>query len=222
MDSKPTVFIIDPDPNIRESLSSMVRAVQLHAEAYESVAHFLEVFDPTRRSCVLLDFRPEDTDALSRLEQLRAGNVFLPVVIISAHGTVPFVVRAMRAGAINFLEKPCSDRQIEDALREAIGWYELHCRELSEQAQVRQAIAQLTPGERVVLEKLMRGKSNREIAAELGLSVRTIEVRRAKLMRKMAAQSLAELVRLALLAEANDGFPTTPTSGVTRLNCLNS
>ncbi|KKK87868.1 hypothetical protein LCGC14_2748910, partial [marine sediment metagenome] len=134
----------------------------------------------------------------------------LPIILVSAHGDVPTVVRAMKAGALNFLEKPCRDQELWEALQEALRRNEENRKRLMYNAVVRRRIARLTPGERDVLTSLVDGKSNKLIATELGLSVRTIEVRRAKLMKKMKAKSLAELVRLALPAEFSFGKPRTP------------
>jgi len=115
------------------------------------------------------------------------------------------VVRALKAGALNFLEKPCRDQQLWEAIQEALKWDALHRQHLTKRSKAIQRLRRLNPGEHAVLELLVEGKSNKAIAADLGLSVRTIEVRRAKLMKKMKAESLAELIRLILLADPNYG-----------------
>jgi RNA polymerase sigma factor (sigma-70 family) len=136
----------------------------------------------------------------------------LPVIIISAYGDVPMAVRAMQSGAVNFLEKPCREHELWEAIREALQRDSKNRRKISQEAAIRSRLARLTAGEREVLDRLVGGMSNRAIAEELGLSVRTIEVRRHKLMKKTKAGSLAELVSLAVLVHPECGAPQ-PASG---------
>ena len=204
-----TVFIIDDDPAVRQSLTVLMRAMRLKAEAYESAQAFLDAFDPSRPGCLLLDVRMPGIGGLALLEQFSREEITLPAIVMSAYGDVPMVVRAMKAGALNFLEKPCRDQQLWEAIQEALKWDSVHRQQAALRSSVLHRLERLTPGEHDVLRLLIDGNSNKAIAAELQLSVRTIEVRRAKLMKKMEAESLAELIRLTLAANPDYGKPRT-------------
>lgn len=210
VDIEPTVFIIDDDQAVRQSLSMLVRSMELRAEAYESAQQYLDALDPSRPGCLLLDVRMAGTSGLELLERLHRADVRLPAIVMSAYGDVPTVVRAMKAGALNFLEKPCRDQQLWEAIQEGLRWDATFRQHTALRTKARHRLDGLTPGEHEVLRQLIEGKSNKKIATELGLSVRTIEVRRAKIMRKMKAQSLAELIRLTLAANSNYGPPHLP------------
>jgi two-component system, LuxR family, response regulator FixJ len=206
VDTDQTVFVIDDDPAVRQALTVLVRSMRLSAEAYESAQHYLDNFDATRAGCLLLDVRMPGINGLDLLESLNDHEVRLPAIVMSAYGDVPMVVRAMKAGALNFLEKPCRDQQLWEAIQEALKWDATHRQSLALRSKVRHRLQRLTAGEHDVLKLVTDGWSNKSIAAELQVSVRTIEVRRAKVMRKMKAHSLAELIRLAVLANSNFGL----------------
>ncbi len=213
METDPTVFIVDDDPAVRQALMTLVRSMRLRAESYESAQQFLDAFDADRPGCMLLDVRMPGISGLGLLEQFNREEIPLPTIVMSAYGDVPMVVRAMKAGALNFLEKPCRDQQLWEAIQEAIKWDADHRERMALRAQVRHRLQQLTRGEHDVLALLIDGKPNRTIATELNLSVRTIEVRRAKIMDKMKADSLAELIRLTLSADPHCGKrPTEATN----------
>jgi len=207
VDREPTVFIVDDDPAVRQALSVLVASMRLRAETYASAQGFLDQYDASKPGCMLLDVRMPGISGLELLERLTQRADHVPVIIISAYGDVPMVVRAMKAGALSFLEKPCRDQQLWETIQEALKWDTENRKRLARKARIERQIARLTAGEREVLEMLVEGKSNKAIAAELGLSVRTIEVRRAKVMQKMGADSLAELVRLAVSAREICGKP---------------
>jgi FixJ family two-component response regulator len=209
VETESTVFIVDDDPAVRQALTVLVRSMRLRAESYESAQHFLDAFDVSKPGCLLLDVRMPGISGLGLLEQFNRDNVHVPAIVMSAYGDVPMVVRALKAGALNFLEKPCRDQQLWEAIQEALKWDALHRQQATQRGKAMQRIERLTPGEHAVLELLIEGKSNKTIAVDLELSVRTIEVRRAKLMKKMKAQSLAELIRLTLLADPNYGKSST-------------
>ncbi|MBU4400872.1 MAG: response regulator [Planctomycetes bacterium] len=211
MQTEPTIFIIDDDPAVRQALTVLVRSMRLQAEAYESAQEFLDAFDAARPGCLLLDVRMPGISGLGLLEQFNREDIPLPAIVMSAYGDVPMVVRAMKAGALNFLEKPCRDQQLWEAIQEALKWDNQHRQSLALRSKVRDRLQRLTSGEHDVLRLLIDGKSNKTIAAELNLSVRTIEVRRAKLMKKMKADSLAELIRLTLAADPLYGKPRPTT-----------
>ena len=218
MEAEPTVFIIDDDPAVRQALTVLVRSMHLRAEAYESAQQFLDTFDSTRPGCLLLDVRMPGISGLELLERLCREDLRLPAIVMSAYGDVPMVVRAMKAGALNFLEKPCRDQQLWEAIQEALKWDAAHRHHVVFRVKALRRLQRLTPGEHDVLRLLIDGSSNKTIATELNVSVRTIEVRRAKLMKKMKAESLAELIRLALAADPNCGKPQTPTSIPSRID----
>jgi two-component system, LuxR family, response regulator FixJ len=205
MESNPTVFIVDDDPAVRQALTALVRSMRLKAEAFDSAQGFLDAFDPDRPGCMLLDVRMPGISGLGLLEEFKREEILMPAIIMSAYGDVPMVVRAMKAGALNFLEKPCRDQQLWEAIQEAIKWDTLHRQKAAMRSNALHRLEHISSGERDVLELLIEGKSNKTIAVELNLSVRTIEVRRAKLMKKMEAESLAELIRLALAASPDQG-----------------
>jgi two-component system, LuxR family, response regulator FixJ len=200
VEANPTVFIVDDDPAVRQAMAVLVRSMHLQAEVYDSAQQFLDAIDVDRPGCLLLDVRMPGISGLELLERLCANRARIPAIVMSAYGDVPMVVRAMKAGALNFLEKPCRDQQLWEAIQEGLKWGTIHRREAALQSRASDGLQHLTPGEHDVLRLLIDGKSNKTIAAELDLSVRTIEVRRAKLMKKMNAESLAELIRLALAA----------------------
>jgi FixJ family two-component response regulator len=205
VENESTVFIIDDDPAVRQALTVLVRSMHLHVEAYESAQHFLDAFDAMRPGCLLLDVRMPGVSGLELLEQLGRDDVHMPAIVMSAYGDVPMVVRAMKAGALNFLEKPCRDQQLWEAIQEGLKWDAAHRQLIVLRSKMLRRLQRLTPGEHDVLRLLIEGKSNKIIATELNLSVRTIEVRRAKLMKKMKAESLAELIRLTLTADPRYG-----------------
>jgi two-component system response regulator FixJ len=207
VDDQPTVFIVDDDRASRRSLSAMVESLRLPVETFASVADFLDAFDFSRPGCVLLDVRMPGMVGPELLDRLAEAEIAPPVIFISAVGDVATVVRVMKAGALDFLEKPCPEQQLREALDEGLR-KDADNRQCGARAtRIRRRIAQLAPGERDVLKMLVQGESNRTTATLLGLSVRAVEVRRAKLMRKMKAKSLAELVRLTLTA--GNSLPAT-------------
>jgi FixJ family two-component response regulator len=204
---EPTVFIVDDDPAVCQALAMLVESMGLKSKTYGSAREFLDACDFTRPGCVLLDVRMPGISGLELLERLMQRKWHAPVIAISAHGDVPMVVQAMKAGALTFIEKPCRHQEISESVQEALALDSANRRHLAYCSTVEHRIAHLTSGEKEVLEMLVAGKSNKEIAADLGMSVRTIEVRRSKLMKKMRAGSLAELVRMAIAAHSVVGDP---------------
>jgi two-component system response regulator FixJ len=200
LDNDSTVFIVDNDSDVRKSLVALMRSMELESRAFQSAAEFLDAFDPMQAGCLLLDVRLPGMSGLQLLKLVNDRAVCLPAVVISARGDVPTVVRAMRAGALNFLEKPCSDQAIRESIQEALKWNAANRRRMVRVAKIRRRLEQLTQGEYNVLDRLMEGKPNKTIAADLCLSVRAVEVRRSKLMRKMKADSLVDLIQMKMLA----------------------
>ena len=211
VDTEPNIFIIDDDPAVRQALTVLIRSMRLQTQSFESAQQFLDRFERTQPGCLLLDVRMPGISGMELLERLRQEDVHLPAIVMSAYGDVPMVVRAMKAGALNFLEKPCRDQELWEAIHEAIQWDTAHRQTLTLRDKVLRRLQRLTAGEQTVLRMLINGRSNKVIAEELKLSVRTIEVRRAKVMKKMKAESLAELIRLTL--NANPRFADPQTAG---------
>ncbi len=206
---EPTVFVVDSDPRVATSARLLARSIDFQLDFYPQAEDFFAACDPRSPGCILLNLDLPELCGLRVFERLAAGRIHLPVVALSDCGDVAFVVQALKAGAVDYLQKPCGEAELERALREALQWDSEHRRDIALALKVRHRMDQLTPAEHEVLQRLIEGLSNREVAAELGLSVRAIEERRARLMEKMKAKNLAELVRMALAAR----FRCTPRLG---------
>lgn len=197
----PTVFVVDDDEAVRDSLSLLIRSVGLEVESYESAAAFLEDLDSERPGCLVLDVRMPGMSGLELQDRLLQQGTALPVIFITGHGDVPMAVRAMRAGAVDFIEKPFNDQDLLDRIQLALKRQAEERESLEERQQIDRRLGRLTPREAEVMELLVAGSANKQIAARLGLSQRTVEIHRANIMRKMEADSLADLVRMAIVAE---------------------
>lgn len=193
-----TIFVVDDDEAVRGSLQELLEARGFLAETFESAAAFLAGDVHARSGCLIADIRMPDMDGLALQEELVRRKVSLPVIVVTGHGDVPLAVRAMKAGAIDFLEKPYDEEvllaSIERALKEAS-----HAAEITNAVQVAETrLVSLTERERQVLDLLSIGKPNKVVAYELNISPRTVEIHRARVMEKMGAKSLAELVRMVI------------------------
>jgi FixJ family two-component response regulator len=195
---EPTVFIVDDDPAMLRSLCALVKVVFPRVESFSSAGDFLASYDSRRPGCLLLDVAMPGMNGLELQRQMAEERIDLPIVFLTAHGNVQMAVGAMRAGAVDFLEKPFREQELWDSIRKAIDVDAYNRRRKARRESVEARMAMLTPGERGVLDLILEGKSNREIAAALALSVRTVEDRRAKVMRKMEANSIAHLVQMAM------------------------
>ena len=202
----PTVFIVDDDASVRAALARVVRRAGWNAEACASAREFIGRYDPAQPGCLVLDVSMPEVDGLELQGQLRALGDPSPIVFLTGHADVAMSVAAMRAGAVNFLTKPVSGKDLVEAVREATARDAAERRERALHEQARSRLASLSTREREVLERVVAGRLNKQIAAELGAAEKTIKVHRARVMDKMAAASLAELVRLAQLA----GVPPAP------------
>jgi two-component system response regulator FixJ len=201
MADAPTVFVVDDDEAVRDSLQTLLEVEGYRTEIFGSGLAFLEAYDAGRPGCLLADVRMPDMSGLDLQEILNQRQARLPVIIITGHGDVPMAVRAMKAGAVDFIEKPFSDTVILDSVRRALAVADRASadRALATEAETR--LQSLTPREREVLERLVLGRANKVIAFELNISPRTVEIHRARVMEKMQAESLSHLVRLALAAK---------------------
>lgn len=196
--SKATVFVVDDDQAMRNSLKWLIESVGVLVESFASADDFLANYQAGRSGCLVLDVRMPGMSGLELLEHLARNSVKIPAVIITGHGDVPMAVRAMKSGAVDFIEKPFNDEALLDAIRRALAFEEEQRSHYSEHRQLQERLAHLTPREREVMDMVTAGKSNKEIANALGVSAKTIEAHRARVMEKMQAGSLAELVRMAL------------------------
>lgn len=203
MSEQPTVYVVDDDPDVRDSLKLLLEASEYTVAAFDSANAFLD-HPRERNACLLTDVRMPGMDGLALQEELLKRKDMLPVIIMTGHGDVPLAVRAMRAGALDFLEKPFDEDALVASVRRAL---ELHSQTLSRSSiaeAARSQLSQLTERERQVLDLLVQGKPNKVIAFELDISPRTVEIHRARVMEKMQARSLADLVRVTLAARTGD------------------
>lgn len=192
----PVVFVLDDDPSVREALSSLLRSAGLRVSVFESAAEFLQAKTRDSPACLVLDLQLPDISGLELQRELAQANG-PPIVFISGHGDIPSSVRAMKAGAVEFLPKPFSDQELLTAVHSAIVQDQGARRTRSELAEVQKFYALLSTREREVLPLVVAGLTNKQSAAKLGIAEITLQVHRAQIMRKMGAQSVPELVRMA-------------------------
>ena len=200
MNDEPTVFLIDGDAPTHDAVGDLVDTMNLPFEGYTSGQAFLEAYDPARSGCVVLEVRIPDVNGLEIQDRLAARGASIPLVFLAARAPVSIAVRALRGGAVHFLEKPFRAHELWDAIREAVLGDAKRRRAAAEREALDRRLAELAPEERQVLELIAAGKSKQAMAAEAGVSIRTIEVRRSRLMSKLATGSLVELVAFALTA----------------------
>ena len=204
---EPTVFVVDDDPAMRDSLRWLFESVGLAVETFATAEAFLDGCDPTRPGCLLLDVRMPGMSGLNLQDELAARHFTLPTIIITGYAEVATAVRALKTGAIDFIEKPFSDELLLERIQQALAADRQARETRAHYADVAARFALLTARERSVMELVIAGKANKVIAADLGLSPKTVEVHRANVMRKMEAQSVAELVRLSFVLPPHAGKP---------------
>jgi two-component system, LuxR family, response regulator FixJ len=202
-----SVFVIDDDEAVRDSLRALLEAKSYAVKTYASGQEFLLAYAVDERGCALIDLRMPGMDGLALIEQLKSRGARLPVVVVTGHGDIPLAVQAMKAGAADFIEKPYTGDRILGAVRQALATASA-APTAADTAAASGRLSSLTRREREVLDRLVIGRPNKIIAHELHISPRTVEIHRANLMRKMEAESLSHLVRLALAA----GIRTEPQS----------
>ncbi len=195
-----TVFVVDDDQAIRNSLKWLIESVGMKVQTFTSADDFLGSYYPGRAGCLLLDVRMPGMSGLDLQAYLARREYRLPVIIITGHGDVSMAVKAMKAGAADFIEKPFDDEALLESIRNALQHDEKQRALRAQRADIATRLVELTPREREVMNMVTEGKSNKEIAAALGVSAKTVEVHRARVMDKMRAESLAELVRMDLIA----------------------
>jgi two-component system, LuxR family, response regulator FixJ len=196
------VFVVDDDRAMRDSLRWLLESIGLTVRTYATAAEFLREHQPSQPGCLVLDVRMPGMSGLDLQAELVKRGAELPTIVVTGHAEVAMAVRAVKAGAIDFIEKPFSDQLLLDRVRQALE-IDRQSREVrARREEARRRLASLSAREREVLELVAAGKANKEVAAALGLSPKTVEVHRAHVMSKMAVDSLAELIRVAILAGA--------------------
>jgi two-component system response regulator FixJ len=213
---KGVVHVIDDDEAMRQSLAFLLGAVGMEVQTYESAEAFLEIAPTIKAGCVITDVRMPGLSGVELLRQLRGRQVSIPVIMITGHGDVPLAVEAMKIGAMDFLEKPFDDEALLASVRSALDQLDRDQKRQTERSDIEGRLATLSNRERDVLQGLVAGHANKQIAYDLGISPRTIEIYRANLMTKMQAASLSDLVRMALVAGllGNDSSgPESPLTG---------
>lgn len=201
MAANSTVHIIDDDTAVRESLLALVQMKGLQAKAFSSAESFLANLQPSDTGCVVCDVRMPGLTGLQLLEKMAERKSTLPVIIITAFADVPTAVRAMQAGAVTFLEKPAAEGDLIAAIQQALNLEQAQQALRRQKSDVENKLTTLTPDEIAVMRKMLEGLPNKRIASDLDIGLRTVELRRSNIMKKMGAGSLAELVRLALLVD---------------------
>ena len=194
---QPIVFVIDDDASLRNALTNLFRSVGLRAEVFASAPELLQSKLPDVPSCLVLDVRLPGLSGLDFQAELSKANIHIPIIFMTGHGDIPMTVRAMKAGAVDFLTKPFRDQDMLDAVAAAIERDRERRKEEKVLSEVRSRFASLTPREQEVLALVASGLMNKQIAAEIALAEITVKIHRGNIMRKMAAKSLAELVKMA-------------------------
>ena len=192
----PTVFIVDDDPAIRIAMQALMESVHLQHEIFGSADEFLEQFNDDRAGCLILDIRMPGLGGLELQELLVQRHSTLPIIFITGHGDVPMAVEAMQKGAVDFIQKPFRDQDLLDRIHHALKADRERRVEQRQHSEVAERVARLTNREHEVFDLVVTGKANKVIAYELGVSQRTVEIHRARVMEKMEARSLADLVKL--------------------------
>jgi FixJ family two-component response regulator len=196
-DSDPIVFVVDDDASVRDAVKRLIASVGLRVATFGSTREFLSSKRPEAPACLVLDVRLPDVSGLELQRELAAAGFHIPIIFITGHADVPMTVRAMKAGAVEFLTKPFRGQELLDAIQDAIAKDRVAWNERAQMAQLRSRYDSLTPREKEVLKLVASGLLNKQIGAELGTSELTIKTHRGRVMEKMGAESLADLVRMS-------------------------
>jgi two-component system response regulator FixJ len=194
------VFVVDDDPGVLDAVALLLRSDGLRSRGFPSAAAFLDAYDPEVPGCIVLDLRMPEMSGTELQSRLRSMDSHLPIIFVTAHGDVPTAVSAVKAGAVDFIQKPFTDEKLLDKVHQALELDVRRCRERAELEAIRRRLDSLTPREREVLALVAEGKHNKNIARALGISERTVEAHRARLMHKMDAPSVPALVRQVVRA----------------------
>ena len=201
-------YVVDDDPAIRDSLQHLLESVGLRALGFADVETFLTAYQPDRPGCLLLDIRIPGCNNLTSQQLLRERDIDIPVIIVTGHGDVAMAVTAMKQGALDFIEKPFNDQMLLDCVHNALAEDRVRRCTRAQRQQLLERFGTLTPREQDVLRQVVEGLSNREIAEALSLSRKTVEVHRAKVMQKMGADTLSQLIRMAMALNILKVFDT--------------
>jgi two-component system response regulator FixJ len=193
-----TVMVVDDDAGVRNAMRLLLKSVGLESALYASAQEFLAAYQPSQPGCLVLDIRMPGMSGLELQQQLNLRGAVIPVIFMTGHGDIPMAVEAMQHGAFDFLQKPFRDQDLLDRIQRAIVKDGELRQSLGETERIRTHLESLTPREREVLDLMTKGKQNKSIAQDLGVSPRTVEIHRARVMEKMGAQSVAELVHMML------------------------
>lgn len=196
-----TIFLVDDDHDVLDAVSFLLSTEGYAIETFESPAALLERVTPEDAGCLVLDVRLPDMNGLELQEALANRNVHMPIVFITGHGDIPMAVRAVNAGALDFLEKPFDDDKLLELIEQGLARDRERREVAARQARIEAALDSLTPREREVMEEILRGKLNKIIASDLDMSVRTVEVHRARVLEKLGARNGSDMVRLVLSSE---------------------
>ena len=204
-ETQQTVYIVEDDEAVRDSLSMLLRSEGLAVEGYERATRFLEDWHAGMKGCIVLDIRMPEMDGMELQEALIERGSHLPIIFVTGHGDVPLAVEAMRKGAVDFIEKPYREDQLLEKIRGALATDAEQHQGREEKRMIEEQLAQLTPREREIMDRMVAGQANKVIAIELDISQRTVEIHRSRVMHKMGTHSLAQLVRMVM--SVRDGDP---------------
>jgi FixJ family two-component response regulator len=197
-----TVFIVDDDEGVRKALSFLLRSAGYRVETFVSARDFIEQCEPARRGCILLDVCMPQSSGLDLQQELKARSWGLPVIFITGHGTIPTAVAALRAGALDFIEKPIHEDVLLDSIQRALDWEDRHHVESAVIGELNARAATLTSREREILDLVAQAEPNKVIARRLGISFRTVEIHRSHIVEKLGARTTSELIRMAIALES--------------------
>jgi RNA polymerase sigma factor (sigma-70 family) len=199
-EEKPTVFVVDDDSAVGDSIRMLLRSVGLSAEVFLSARAFLEAYDPERPGCLVLDVRMPGMSGIDLQKRLEELSSRIPIIFVTAHGDVPMAVNAVKAGALDFIQKPFRDQELLDKIQQALEEDGRIREEDAELGEIRARLDSLTQRESEVMEQVVAGNPNKNIARALGISQRTVEIHRARVMEKMKVRSVSMLVQLVMKA----------------------
>lgn len=202
MSREATVFIIDDDQAVRDALRLLMSSAELAVETFTGAREFLEAVPKDRRGCLVLDVRMPEIDGLELQRQLAARGSRMPIIILTGHGDVPMAVQALRAGAVDFIQKPFESKRLLASIEEAIALDAKAWSQKADHAEIESRLARLTPREQEVLDRIVEGLPTKAIAATLGSSFNTVQNQRASILRKLHAESVADLVRMVMIVRA--------------------